>query len=83
MAQEYENYLTEYMIMLHTMIWEIQIEERSSLGRSWEEKRFLTPGDAGLVVHQQIQVSSVIFAKFLADNGNQNLAKDKIVHDIF
>jgi hypothetical protein len=83
MAQEYENYLTEYMIMLHTMIWEIQIEERSSLGRSWEVKRFLTPGDAGLVVHQQIQVSSVIFAKFLADNGNQNLAKDKIVHDIF
>jgi hypothetical protein len=83
MAQEYENYLTEYMIMQHTMIWGIQIGESSSLGRSLEAKRFLTPGDAGLVVHQQIKVSSVIFAKILADNGNQNLAKGENVHVIF
>jgi hypothetical protein len=62
MAQECENYLTEYMIMRHTMIWGIQIEGKSSSGRSLEARKSLTRGDAVLVVHQLIPVSSVTFA---------------------
>lgn len=80
MGQEFESYLTEYMIMPRTMIWAIQIGGESSPGRSLEARRSLTHGDAGLVAHQLILVSSVIFAKSLADNGKQNLAKDRKVH---
>lgn len=63
MAQEYGSYLTEYMIMQHTMIWGIQIGEKSSSGQSLEVTRSLTHGDAELVVHQQIPVSSVVISK--------------------
>jgi len=62
MAQECESYVTEYMIMPHTMIWGIQIEGKSSSGRSLEARKSLTHGDAVLVVHQLIPVSSVAFA---------------------
>lgn len=70
MALECESYLTEYMIMQHTMIWGIQIVGKSSSGRYLEERRSLTHGGAELVVHQLIPVSSVIPTKLLSDNGN-------------
>jgi hypothetical protein len=63
MAQEYGSYLTESMIMQHTMIWGIQIGGKSSSGQSLEVTTSLIHGDAELVAHQLIQVSSVVLSK--------------------